>query len=90
VIHTPLFLTSDQVAAAIGMANAAAFNRARPRLEAENNFPRPLPTQRRNRRWKADEVQSWLDRYGNAISPDIRAEDIASGKVHILALARSV
>ena len=85
----PDFLTSDQVAAVIGMPDAAAFLRARARLEDENLFPLPMPTMRRTMRWRKDEVLAWRDRHGRPVPPGIDPGLIASGKVHLLDVARS-
>lgn len=85
----PPFLTSDQVAAAIGMPSAKAFMRVRPRLEDESLFPLPLPTMRRALRWRADEVQAWVNRNGRPATPEIDPALLASGKVHLLEMART-
>lgn len=85
----PLFLTSAHVAGVIGLDDADAFLRQRPRLETEHLFPLPLPVSRRPLRWKADEVLAWLNRQGRPMAPGATVEDIASGRVVLLDMART-
>jgi len=85
----PLFLNSDQVAEVIGMSSAAAFLRVRSRLEDDTLFPLPMPTMRRCLRWRRDEVEAWVARQGKPAGPDIDPGLIATGKVHLLDMARS-
>lgn len=85
----PLFLSSDQVASVIGLPDGGAFLRIRPRLERENFFPPPMPTSRRPMRWRQDEVTAWLDRMGRPAGPYIDPEDIATGRVVMLQMART-
>lgn len=63
----PDFLDADQVARILGLTDGGAFLRRRDRLERETLFPPPLPITRRTLRWRADEVQAWLDRQGRAL-----------------------
>lgn len=86
---TPIFLTSAQVADAIGLVSADAFLRQRERLERDTLFPAPMPTQRRPLRWKAAEVSAWIDRMGKPIAPGTSAQDAAHGKPELLNKARS-
>lgn len=86
---TPAFITSDQVAATIGLSDGAAFLRIRDRLERENLFPLPMPTSRRPLRWRSDEVAAWVNRMGVAAAPMIDPDDIATGRVVMLEMARS-
>lgn len=66
----PLFLTSRQVAAAIGLPDAAAFLRQRARLEDDHGFPLPMPTlSMRNLRWRADQVAYWVETHGRPKAP---------------------
>ena len=60
----PPFMTARQVAALVGYENAAAFYRARARLEQDHGFPLPLPTALRNMRWRRDAVECWLAEQG--------------------------
>lgn len=85
----PLFLTSDQVAGVIGLPDATAFLRIRPRLERENLFPLPMPTSRRPMRWRHDEVAAWVDRMGRPGGPDIDPDDIRTGRIVMLQMART-
>lgn len=79
----PLFLTSGQVADAIGYTSAGAFMRDRARLEADCLFPLPMPTHRhRAMRWRADEVQAWVARNG-------RPRPASGANLHLLHLAAS-
>lgn len=87
--HLPLFLTSAHVAGVIGLDDADAFLRQRPRLETEHLFPLPLPVSRRPLRWRADEVLAWLHRQGRPMAPGATPEDIASGRVVLLDMART-
>ena len=62
---TPLFLTSAQVAAQLGLDDAQAFLRQRARLEDDHGFPLPMPTLRTRRmRWRADQVAYWVETNG--------------------------
>lgn len=87
----PLFITSATVAQLLGFDDAYSFLRQRARLETEHLFPLPMPTSRRPRRWKADEVQAWVARNGNpmpaGVDPAVLACAVASGKVQLLAMA---
>lgn len=85
----PVFLTSDLVAGVIGLPDGAAFLRQRDRLERENLFPLPMPTSRRPLRWRQDEVAAWVARMGRPAGPDIDPDDIATGRVVMLEMARS-
>lgn len=68
---TPAFLTSDQVAERLALSGGGkAFLRQRQRLETETLFPPPMPTQRKPLRWKAAEVDAWINRQGIATQPD--------------------
>lgn len=91
---TPLFLTADQVATTLGLLNAKAFHRQRARLEADTHFPPPMPTQRKPLRWRADELQAWIERQGTPDSathspalPD--PATIPRGKGTLIAIART-
>lgn len=88
---TPLFLTADQVASALGLANAKAFLRQRARLQADTLFPLPMPTQHKPLRWKADEVQAWIARHGTATPPQMPAAPppVVRPASRLIALART-
>lgn len=85
------FITSGHVAQLLGLDDAAAFMRQRARLETDHLFPYPMPTSRRPLRWKSDEVQAWISRNGRPcatpINAGVLAQAIATGKVHMMALA---
>ncbi|WP_112312520.1 hypothetical protein [Pseudogemmobacter bohemicus] len=85
----PAFITSEQVAGVIGLPDAGAFLRIRPRLERENLFPLPMPTSRRPMRWRHDEVAAWVDRMGRSTGPEIDPDDIATGRVVMLQMSRT-
>lgn len=77
------FLTSCEVAEAIGYTGAGAFLRDRARLESDHLFPLPMPTQRvRALRWRADEVQAWVARNG-------LPRPATGSNLHLLRLAAS-
>ncbi|MBL3569890.1 hypothetical protein BV509_00880 [Rhodovulum sulfidophilum] len=59
-----VFLTADEVATQLGLASRAAFLRQRPRLEADEDFPLPMPQIKRPLLWRADQVAVWIDRQG--------------------------
>lgn len=84
-----IFVQAPEVAALIGLPSAHALLVKRARLERDQLFPLPMPHSRRPLIWKADEVQAWVDRHGNAGQIGINPEDIASGKVALMAMARS-
>jgi predicted DNA-binding transcriptional regulator AlpA len=59
----PIFLTATQVAARIGATSATAFLADRARLERDEAFPMPTPwSDLRAMRWRAAEIEAWLDR----------------------------
>ncbi|MBL3567569.1 hypothetical protein JMM59_21575 [Rhodovulum sulfidophilum] len=59
-----VFLTADEVADQLGLASRAAFLRQRPRLEADEDFPLPMPQVKRPLLWRADQIAVWGDRQG--------------------------
>lgn len=61
-----LLITSDEVAALLGLDSARAFLRQRDRLERDLHFPPPVRVQLRAMRWRRDEVLTWVDRQGTA------------------------
>lgn len=81
-----IFITADDVAESIGFANGPAFLRARDRLEAENDFPRPMPTCLRPLKWRRDEVETWVTMQGQ--SGDLPTPVITGTNVVLLAEAR--
>lgn len=97
----PPFITSEKVAEMIGLPDAQAFLRIRPRLERDHLFPLPMPTYRRTMRWRTDEVAAWVARNGRPCPPDVLARlpanpmaaplaaAIATGKVALIERARS-
>ncbi len=60
----PTFITADQVADRIGMTSGAAFLAKRDDLETDHAFPLPMPTSQRPLRWRASEIDAWVDRVG--------------------------
>lgn len=81
------FITADAVAALTGFADAAAFLRARTRLERDHDFPAPMPTCLRPLKWRLDAVRAWTEMQGRPL-PDAPA--IAGPNVVLLAEARRV
>lgn len=84
----PAFVTADAVARLIGLTDGDAFLRIRPRLEQDTLFPLPMPTSR-PLRWRSDEVAAWVARHGRAAAPDVDPEDIRTGRVVMLDMART-
>lgn len=64
-----LLITSDEVAALLGLDSARAFLRQRDRLEGVEFFPPPIRVQLRAMRWRRDEVLAWINRQGTAPMP---------------------
>lgn len=85
----PLFLRSAAVADMLGLDSADAFLARRGWMERAQLFPLPMPHSLRPLLWKRDEVLAWLDRFGRPVAADVPADLIATGKVHLLAMARS-
>lgn len=86
---TRAFIQAPEVAAMIGLPSGFAFLMKRARLQSEHLFPLPMPHSQRPLRWKADEVQAWVQRNGNPTAAGIDPEAIASGKVVLLEMART-
>lgn len=57
------FIDAADVAQLTGFQNAAAFLRARPRLEDEG-FPLPMPTSMRPLLWRREQVAAWVNVQG--------------------------
>ena len=92
----PAFIPAPEVARLLGLPDAAAFLRRRAGLQDHHAFPPPMPTSVRPLLWKADEVQAWADRFGNApvandltLDPAVLADAMATGKLHLLHMART-
>lgn len=85
----PLFLRSDAVAQLLGLGGADAFLTRRDWMERAQLFPRPMPHSLRPLLWKRDEVLAWLDRFGRPVGADVDPTLIATGKVHLIEMARS-
>lgn len=85
----PLFVRSAAVARLLGLSDASAFLARRGWMERAQLFPLPMPHSRRPLLWKRDEVLAWIDRFGRPVGADVPPELIASGQVHLLAMARS-
>lgn len=77
----PIFLDADQVAQMLGLSDGGAFLRRRERLQADTLFPPPLPITRRTYRWRADEVEAWLDRQGRAQPQPLPALPLGSNVI---------
>lgn len=86
----PVYLDAAAVARLMGLPSAEAFLARRLELEDRQGFPVSLPWWRRPMRWRADQVQLWLEGQGRprGDAPDIDPALIASGKVRLLAEAR--
>jgi hypothetical protein len=80
------FIDAKEVAQLLGLPDAAAFMRRRIYLEDFNGFPLPVPHWKRPVKYRADQVQHWLDGQGLPRAPetDIDPALISSGKVHVL------
>lgn len=61
---TPEFIEKNAVAALIGMTSGAAFMRQRDRLEADCDFPAPMPCSLRPLRWRRSAIEAWADGQG--------------------------
>lgn len=60
------FITAEEVAQLLELANGNAFLRRREELERAHYFPAPMPVPQRPMRWRASAVSAWLDAQGNA------------------------
>lgn len=60
----PTFITTAEVAERAGFPSAIAFNAKREVLERDHGFPEPMPCLSRPRRWRADQVDAWIERNG--------------------------
>ena len=60
------FVTTREVADMLGLADAGAFLRQRPRLEDDHDFPMPMPQQLRPMLWRRDLVEMWITGQGFA------------------------
>ena len=58
------FVSADWVASRLGFVSDGAFLRARARLERDDAFPLPMATSLRPLKWRADQVQAWVDQQG--------------------------
>lgn len=64
----PVFIKADVVASKIGCGKAL-FLRQRQTLEVDHGFPPPLPHLVSPMKWRASEVDAWIDRQGYAAPP---------------------
>lgn len=83
------FIDSAAVAARIGMIDAAAFLRARPRLERDHGFPLPMPTLRRGMLWRADQVAAWLDAQGRPAAQMADLAALIAGAPNVVLMAKA-
>ena len=85
------FINASAVAERTGFADATAFLRARDRLEAQHGFPLPMPTTRRPKLWRADQVDAWADAQGRSAAEmaDLQALIASAPNVTLLAKARA-
>lgn len=60
---TPIFIDTTAVAALLGQS-ADQFLRVRADLEDEHGFPLPMPHWKRPLKWRADQVQGWIEAQG--------------------------
>lgn len=65
-----IFIDAHGVADRLGYANDLAFLRQRHRLERDEGFPPPMPTQLRPLKWRADAVEAWVEAQGTTTPPD--------------------
>lgn len=90
----PTFIDPERVAQRLGLPNAAAFLRRRIDLEDRFGFPVPVPHWKRPLKWRADQVEAWLECQGlpRASDPDdsprIDPALLASGQVVLMSEAR--
>jgi predicted DNA-binding transcriptional regulator AlpA len=85
------FVTAPIVATLIGLTDAGAFLRRRPRLEREQDFPAPMPTSLRPLIWRRSEIAAWVQAQGrpaNAARPNFHTPALPSGNVVLMAQAR--
>jgi hypothetical protein len=74
----PVFIPAGDVAARLGLRDAAAFRRRRRALE-EDGFPLPMPwSSGRTPLWRAAAVDGWID----AVSR-LAAEGVALGRARL-------
>ena len=59
-----IFVDAEAMASRLGFDTTGSFLRNRDRLERDQAFPTPLPTCLRPLKWRADQVQAWLDQQG--------------------------
>lgn len=84
------FITAETVAGMIGYDSSAAFLRHRAGLEADQDFPLPMPTSRRPMRWRRDAVAAWVAEQGlpRAVTANLPARPEGANVV-LLELART-
>lgn len=58
------FLTSREVAELLDYDNPDQFYRHRQRLIEDHHFPEPVPLSLREHKWRADEVERWIENHG--------------------------
>lgn len=73
----PVFIAAGDVAARLGLSDAAAFHRRRPALE-EDGFPLPMPWSGRRLLWRAAAVDGWIE----AVSR-LSAQGLALGRARL-------
>lgn len=85
------FIDANTVAELTGHCDAAAFLRARSRLEREHGFPIPMPTSRRPLLWRRDTVAAWVQAQGHPRDDMVAIEAViaTSPNVRMLHKARS-
>lgn len=88
----PIFISSETVARRLGLS-PQVFLAKRRALEDSHGFPLPLPWWKRPLKYRADQVDLWIEAQGGprmTLAPDISPELLASGKVSLIAEARRV
>ncbi|RWR32493.1 hypothetical protein D2T29_00405 [Sinirhodobacter populi] len=85
----PNFIDANEVAARLGMA-PAVLRKRRLQLEERYGFPQPLPWALRPLKWRADQVEYWVQQHGLPRDAEVEVDPalIRSGKVRLLAEAR--
>ena len=81
------FITALDVAQMIGLTDAAAFLQKRHHLQADHAFPLPMPTSARPLRWRADQVEAWVEAQGTPRAPALPVPQ--GSNIHLLHLART-
>lgn len=82
------FVKAAEAAAMCGFASPATFLRHRARLEADHNFPMPMPVHTQPMLWRREEVAAWVALQGLPRQIDPAAMIAPGGNVVLMAEAR--